>query len=239
MIEIARYLIIRNATLIYGGDLGYKKEKFNFTKILANTFKAYNNLTTEEKKLINYSAYPFCKNIDIRIKNSYSNVIEFEKNECIGEECDFDDIETIANNLTQMREKITKDMEIKIAVGGKITGFSGFYPGVLEEVYLALENGKKVILVYGFGGIVDKIVKFIKGKEVEELIFEYQKNENEKLEKFLKNNKNLSKKIENKYEKINKTIKEKSYLIEVVEFEGIWKSVKRCLSCIEGKIKNV
>ncbi len=196
MIEIARYLIIQNNTLIYGGDLGYKKE-FNFTEKLAELFHSYNKTFGKDKKIVNYAAYPFCKKINLNIRNKFRNVIQF--NECIGEDCGFDEIDKITKNLTKMREIINEKMDIKVALGGKITGFSGFYPGVLEEVYLALKSGKSVFLIGGFGGIVAKIVELLKGYNVEELTFEYQKTHNEKLDKFLKDNPKYEKEIKNKY----------------------------------------
>ena len=217
MIEIARYLIISGATLIYGGNLGYKKE-FNFTSILAETFRAYNKLyENENQKLINFSVYPFCEKIDLELKHSNADAIKFE--DCIGDKCDFKDIDKIAQNLTKMREKITKDMDIKIAVGGKISGFSGFYPGVLEEVYLALKAEKPVILIKGFGGIVDKIADFIEGKEVEELSFEYQTRVNVKLDKFLRDN-GLSDEVKSRYEEMLKVISQKRDIVKIIEFEG-------------------
>ena len=232
MIEIARYLIINGATLIYGGDLGYKKE-FNFTTILAETFRAYNRLfDNSNQKLINCSAYPFCKNIDEKIKNKNRDAIEFDSDcSCIGEDCNYDDIEIIAKNLTKMREKITQKMDLKIAVGGKINGFSGFYPGVLEEIYLALKAEKPVILVEGFGGIVDKIVDFINGKEVEELSFEYQTRVNPKLDKFLKE-KNLVNEVEDHYEKMLKIIKENKNYLKVIKFNEFSKFIENLLKCL-------
>jgi hypothetical protein len=227
MIEIAKYLIINGATLIYGGDLGYKKE-FNFTSLLAETFRAYNEIfDNEHRKLVNYAVYPFCENIDKSIKNSYSDVIDFS-NSCMGEKCKFEDIGLIAKNLTEMREKITKEMDIKIAVGGKISGFTGFYPGVLEEIYLALKAKKKVILIESFGGIVDKIIDFINGKEVEELTFEYQIKNNIRLEKFLKE-KNLINEVKYHYNEMQKTLNNNKNCIKVVEFTGFIKFINNLL----------
>jgi hypothetical protein len=227
MIEIARYLIINGATLIYGGDLGYKKE-FNFTSLLAETFRAYNEIfDNEHRKLINYAVYPFCKNIDESIKNSYRDVID---NSCMGEKCTFEDIDIITKNLTEMREKITEEMDIKIAVGGKISGFTGFYPGVLEEIYLALKAKKKVILIQSFGGIVDKIIDFTNGKEVEELTFEYQIKNNIKLEKFLKE-KNLINDVKCRYNEMQKTIYDNKNCIRIVEFRGFSNFINKLFEC--------
>jgi len=224
MIEIARYLIIMGAELIYGGDLGYKKE-FNFTSILAETFRAYNKfIKKEQKKLINYSTYPFCERIDVHLKTQNIDVIEFK--DCIGEKCSFNDIEIIAKNLTKMRKIITKEMDIKIAVGGKITGFTGFYPGVLEEVYLALKENKPVILIKGFGGIVDKIIEFINGKNIEELTFEYQSKSNPKLKQFLDNKQNKSNEIEKIYNVILEILTKHAKKIVIINFKDYFQILK-------------
>ena len=216
MIEVARYLIFSGATLIYGGDLGYKSS-FNFTQILAELFRAYNRLGNQ-KRLLNYSVEPFSKNIDIKIENDYMDVIEFKKIK--SNECNFDDRKAISQNLTIMREEITKDMDIKVAVGGKISGFSGFYPGVLEEVYLALDSNKPVILIYGCGGIVDKIVEFIRGDNPKELTFEYQLVANINMNRILADDAKEYERVKEHYSKMLSTIKEKRDKIEILEFEG-------------------
>ena len=205
MIELARYLFIENNTLIYGGDLGYRKE-FNFTQLLVEVQEAYNsayekNHKEQRKQIINFSANPFFKNIDIKIKNRFRDVINFEE---VGEECTFQEVEIITKNLTKMRELITKEMDIKIAVGGKITGFVGFYPGILEEVYLAIKSGKPTCLVCEFGGITERIIHLIEGKETQELTFEYQQKHTKSLKK-LSNQE--EKEIETRYKEMYDSFK--------------------------------
>ena len=227
MIEIARYAIISGAKLIYGGDLGYKKE-FNFTSILAETFRAYNQLDGKmQKKLINYAVYPFCEKIDVNLKNQNRDVIKFEF--CIGKQCSIDDIGIIAQNLTTMREKITSNMDIKIAVGGKVTGFSGFYPGVLEEIYLALKANKSVILVEGFGGIVDKIIEFIRGDTVEEVTFDYQMRVNPRLEKYLKDSNKIDE-VKNTYDNFLTTLLDNKNHINIIKFSNYFDIIKELKS---------
>ena len=208
MIEIARYLIVQGNTLIYGGDLGYKRE-FNFTTILSDTFRAYNNKFEKNQKLINYAVYPFCNFIDIEVKNQNRDVIEFK--DYVGQDCNINDLDIITENLTKMREIINANLDIKIAIGGKVTGFSGFYPGVLEEVYLALKDKKKIILVSSFGGIVEKITDLLKGQDVEELTFEYQLKNNINLNNFLKEHSEYYEIVKNKYDEIFNLIKRNKY----------------------------
>jgi len=227
MIELARYLIVSNATLIYGGDLGYKREP-NFTLILAETFRAYNKVRAKRKKLINYATKPFSKNIDLDLKNSNIDVIDFRDSKG-SKDCKFSDLDIISSNLTKMREQITKEMDIKVALGGKLYGFSGFYPGVLEEIYLALKSNKEVILIYGFGGVVDRVVELLKRGKSKELKFKYQLKHNNKLREYLEDKDSLAKRLKRDYKEIVKLIKDKRDKIRVVEFEGIGESVKKCL----------
>lgn len=214
MVELARYLFIKNNTLLYGGDLGYKSE-FNFTQLLVNLLKSYNASYNEKKKIINYAVKPFCDFIDKKIKTQYLDVISFQE---VGEDCELSEIDKVAKNLTQMREIITKEMDIKIAVGGKITGFSGFYPGVLEEVYLAIKSDKPIYLIGGFGGISKKIIDLLHGNDVKELTFEYQKVHTEKLRTFLENNSGYESEIKEKYDDMYSFLKGKIKLFSPHEY---------------------
>jgi len=198
MVELARYLFIKDNTLLYGGDLGYKHE-FNFTLLLVNLLKSYNSSYNEEKKIINFAVRPFSKFIDTKIKTRFLDVIDFQE---IGDDCELEEIDKVVVNLTKMREKITKEMDIKIAVGGKITGYSGFYPGILEEVYLGIKANKPIYFLGGFGGITKKIITLLQGDDVEELTFSYQIIHNEKLRIFIKRNSIYENEIRKKYDEM-------------------------------------
>ena len=204
MIELARYLLIQNNTLLYGGDLGYKKE-FNFTQLLAEIQASFNYAQSSKYRVINYAVKPFSKNINLALKNRYKTEIDFQEH---GTSCSFDDVDIITQNLSSMRERVTDKMDMKISVGGKIIGFAGFYPGILEEVYLAVKANKPTYLIGDFGGISKKIIDLIRGKEVEELTFEYQMINTEKLRMFVNKNPKYSDEIEEKYEKMYLYLKE-------------------------------
>lgn len=59
-----------------------------------------------------------------------------------------------AKKLTLLREHLTKRLDpgCRICLGGKTDGYEGSKPGVEEEAELALEYGKPLYLVGGFGG---------------------------------------------------------------------------------------
>jgi hypothetical protein len=47
----------------------------------------------------------------------------------------------------------------RILLGGKITGFAGFVPGLFEEALLALEHARPVYILGGFGGAAESLAK--------------------------------------------------------------------------------
>ena len=59
-----------------------------------------------------------------------------------------------ARGLTAMREDMTLQINARIALAGKLTGYSGLLPGVLEEILLARTRPAKrpVYLLGAFGG---------------------------------------------------------------------------------------
>ena len=233
MVELARYLFIKDNTLLYGGDLGYKKD-FNFTQILVDILQSYNSDYNDSKKIINYAVKPFSNFIDEKIKNKYKKVIKFKT---VGEKCELSDINIITKNLTQMREMLTEDMDIKIAVGGKVTGFSGFYIGILEEIYQAIKSNTPTYLIGGFGGVTKKIIDLINGKEDEKLGFEYQKIHTEKLRNFLESNSHYEDEIRAKYDRMYAFLKNidinKSKNIKICESKDIDEIVSFILTNIE------
>lgn len=218
---------------MYGGGLGYKKD-FNFTQILVDILQSYNSDYDDNKKILNYAVKPFSNFIDEKIKNKYKKVIKFKS---IGEKCELSDTNIITKNLTKMRKRLTKDMDIKIAVGGKVTGFSGFYIGVLEEIYLAIESDTPTYLIGGFGGVTKKIIDLINGKEVKELGFEYQKIHTKNLRNFLEKNSHYEDEIRAKYDEMYVFLKNidinKSKNIKICESKDIDEIVSFVLTNIE------
>jgi hypothetical protein len=56
-----------------------------------------------------------------------------------------------------------------IALGGQITDFAGFLPGVAEEVALAIEQGIGVYVLGGFGGAAEEVAGVMAGRRSEAL----------------------------------------------------------------------
>ena len=103
---------------------------------------------------------------------------------------------------------MTKEMDIKIVAGGKDINFSGKYPGILEETYLAMKKEKPVFLIGGFGGATKKIIDILQGNisEVFSLKNQLQNPEFKKLYEYYES---IGEKEEIDYEKINLFLKAK------------------------------
>lgn len=96
-----------------------------------------------------------------------------------------------SRGLTEMRQMINNDTAARVLTGGKMTGFSGAVPGLLEEAWIQIKSGKPLFLVGAFGGIAGAIVDLLEGRDVEELSDEFAEehvpNYNDTTELFKKN----------------------------------------------------
>lgn len=204
--EIAKYLLYTKNKIVYGGDIKYK-EPFNFVKILAQIADSYNN----KNSIINYACYPISKTINDDTKLKYNSIVEFKEfNDLKIEHLDgimpYNNNEALihfSKNLSLMREMMANVCDFRIMLGGKHFGYSGKYPGLLEEAYYTLKASKPLYLIGGFGGVSKLIIDLINDVDVEELTFDWQKKhkENNKFRTLLDNQ------IEVDYNEIITTIK--------------------------------
>jgi hypothetical protein len=76
--------------------------------------------------------------------------------------------------LTAMREQMTRDLDARVVLGGRLDGQQGLTPGIAEEALLALEGKKPLFVLGGYGGCARALVACIKGDRVRELTTGYQ-----------------------------------------------------------------
>lgn len=57
-----------------------------------------------------------------------------------------------ARGLGAMRAQITDLSQARLVIGGKLTGYSGLVPGIVEEAWLSMTRQKPLFLLGGFGG---------------------------------------------------------------------------------------
>lgn len=197
--DFARYLLAAKAKLIYGGDL----RKGGFTEFIFNeALILQSRLNDNMQHIENYIAYPIYNAKDdelvewkakynkIAIMHSVPPADDVAKSV---EEDEFIGFNTTHNkyiwsrSLTNMRNLMIDNCNVRICAGGRSSNYKGIMPGVLEEILIAIEKKKPLFLLGGFGGITSDICKLIKNNEVpESLTLNWQKQNNIGYEDLLK-----------------------------------------------------
>lgn len=181
--DIARHLLARSATLIYGGDL----RQDGFTQFILDEAAILKERLNETKPHVeNHLAWPLYlsdkENLAWRAK--YHQVMETVEH-IIPEDAmpevdterflppiNFQNSYIWSRCLSEMRQKSVKSSSARICAGGKVAGYKGKMPGVLEEMILSLEAGKPVFLLGAFGGITGDICSLLLTGKVPETLTE-------------------------------------------------------------------
>jgi len=192
-VELCRYLLVSGAALAYGGDL----RRGGYTEILWQLVESYQQLDLGIKPVHNYQAWPLYLGIDVALQARLKQIVKFVKTGLpagIAEQLSVDPEKQLppvdakalyiwGRSLTQMREEMNRDASARIVIGGRLTGFKGRYPGLIEEAYLALRDKKPLFVAGGFGGCTQAIAEWIQGNPKKALSFSTQSGY-EKLEAF-------------------------------------------------------
>lgn len=197
--DIARNLLIRKHTLIYGGDLrenGFTDFIFQEAQILQSRY------SNEHFYLKNYIAWPIYKADDEKMinwkaqHNKIAKMIEVSPAENVKKWIKSPDVFLPPSNvenqyvwsncLTKMRKEMIEDCDIRICAGGKHSGYKGKMPGVLEEILIAIDMKKPLFLLGGFGGVTQSVVETILEQNIPiKLTEDWQVNNNEGYESLL------------------------------------------------------
>jgi len=79
-----------------------------------------------------------------------------------------------ARHLTAMRELMTEQVSGRVVLGGALKGFRGRYPGVVEEILIALRAHQPVYILGGFGGCGRALAQTLRGQSPIELSWGFQ-----------------------------------------------------------------
>lgn len=189
--SVSMQLMLRGATLIYGGDLR-KKDEHGFTEYLldeACSLQEY--FRGKIKKVENHLAWPLSLGREElwRWKSEYRSVIEpvsYEISKRMPSSWKLDPSIFLIPNapkdfaawsicLTEMREASIAKSCVRICAGGRTHGYKGMMPGVLEEILIAIRKEVPLLLIGGFGGIVGSVVRLLMEGDVDEcLTYEWQ-----------------------------------------------------------------
>lgn len=84
-----------------------------------------------------------------------------------------------------MREKMSLETDARLLLGGRLTGYKGKYPGLIEEAYICLHDEKPLYLIGGFGGCPKAVIEAIHGEHPEVLTTACQIAKNPDYQKFM------------------------------------------------------
>jgi len=188
MHDVARYGLSYGAELIYGGDL----RPNGFTEFLFQEGHALQSrLKSLKVHLINHIAWPIhlADTGDLRDwKAKHRKIATMVEHPVPADVIDLvpSAVEFLApsdqassfvwsRSLTEMRKAMISGCDYRICAGGRLAGYKGWMPGVLEEIVLAVEMGKPIFLIGGFGGVTRSVCRLLGEKAVpEELSFDWQ-----------------------------------------------------------------
>lgn len=189
---LAQKIIRNDALLMYGGDL----RPNGFTQFLFEEAKVVSNHSPNEKKILieNYTSWPMQQSDSSELKQWTAE----HKGVCKFINCGLpSDVEYTTGDeitgyilgrcLTDMRKRMIDVSDVRICAGGKISDFKGCMPGILEEVLLAVEQKKPIFLLGGFGGMSERICRYLSTKILpEELTIEWQLSKSSEYQKTAK-----------------------------------------------------
>lgn len=188
IMELARYIIINDGALVYGGDL--RKEGYTQSfKDIARNYKKQAETDSSKTFFTNYFAWP----IYLEIKDNKETLADFKYSRVKTEFVEPPDINgldknkylkpdtfehkiILAKSLLKMRQEKEQNTDAIIIAGGKKSGFKGFRPGILEEFIEAVKMGHPVYLLGGYGGmakiIADVLYEKLRVNDFKEILFE-------------------------------------------------------------------
>ncbi len=217
MVETAKYILSLGGSLSYGGDL----RNGGFTEIFFDLLNYYNLPEENNNRFYSYLAWPLHLSLTKEKEAQLINKVTFIKVNP-PEDVYIENLEEFlpptkgdnhykwSRSLSHMRMKMENECDARIFLGGKFSSFKGKYPGVLEELGIALEKKHPIYLIGAFGGVTKEITEVLNGTKQSVFNENYLSTDevyNELKEIYSK--KNISLRID--YKKINQDILNKGW----------------------------
>jgi hypothetical protein len=168
--EFARYMLAAGATIAYGGDLregGFTHTLFD----LVSTYKGAGG--NSANRIRNYLAWPIHLKLTVKQKaelQTSAEIVPLPAPDIPGLDQDAflppinaESTYAWCLSLTRMRERLGHDNDAQILMGGRLIGYKGKYPGVVEEAYEFMKTGKPLYLIGAYGGAVGAVIESLQG----------------------------------------------------------------------------
>lgn len=181
-VELARHFLVSGAHLVYGGDLrpGGFTELF---KDLAYQYGIYEKDKTLKNYFTNYLAWPIYIGMTPATQAEYKScrvhcqkaaipdIIPVALRDLMVPPTTVENMYYWAESLRAMRQEMESHIDARIILGGRITGFKGYMPGLYEEATYAAKANHPLFLLGGFGGASARLIQLIKGETSSEELF--------------------------------------------------------------------
>lgn len=202
MLDLNRYLLLKGATLVYGGHLGSE----GFTVKLTELVRTHNQREGVDpiERIVNYIGWPLPFDDELKAKYKFdAKLIRVPRPDGVDERLS---PELIADpsffpgdksprhryawgrGMTAMRIAETEAVSARIVLGGTFgptdkispdgsrteTWYFGRIPGLLEELLLSAKAGQPVFLIGAFGGVASLVIDVLEGVDRPEMTWEYQ-----------------------------------------------------------------
>ena len=158
--EIARAVLTAGGNLAYGGRI----RPSGFTQFLMHELRRYgarghrlticiahpehSNLPQSELRRLDETLEPSCR---LRFLNQDGNVVDY-RSERAEDPNPNTDHASAAAAYSAMRRYMTTISDARVVVGGKLAGFKGAMPGIVEEAIATLGVSQPLYVAGGFGG---------------------------------------------------------------------------------------
>lgn len=174
-LELARQLLAAGASLAYGGDL----RAGGFTERLVDLLNTYaRDDRPSRERIRDYLAWPLhgggMSEVDLEklaALTMVATVVRVARPPTPDPSLPLDLRDRVekSESFTAMRVRMTEDIDVRIVLGGRLAGFAGRLPGLVEEALIAVVAGKPVYLLGGFGGCARALAELVDGTVPEEL----------------------------------------------------------------------
>jgi hypothetical protein len=155
VVELARAVLLAGGTIVYGGDL----RPDGFTTLLLDEVRSYAHGRGALLVCLSANAHhgltdEQADDVDRRIGADARLVLVDADGQPVrpSDRRAGDPPPEPANALTALRRHMTAITDARVVVGGRLTGYTGNGPGVIEEAVLAVDAGLPVYAAGGFGG---------------------------------------------------------------------------------------
>lgn len=168
-VRLARALLYEGFDVMFGG-----KPRTGFT----DAFQEDSGTIVVEPRFINYIGWPFTLKLSAtQIADAFGitryvpiawegeSTAREDNPLCIAEAATGTRRTAVTRALRDLDDHDVPPPRALVALGGQVSGFAGFLPGVAEEIAIAIEEGLAVYVLGGFGGAANAVAQVLMGSE--------------------------------------------------------------------------